>query len=1625
MSKTVDERVVEMRFDNKQFEKNVQTSMSTIDKLKKSLNLTGAAKGLENVNSAIKKCNMTPLTNSVEAVRVKFSSLEVVAVTALQNITNSAITAGKRIVSALTIDPIKTGFQEYETQINAVQTILANTSSKGTTLDQVNAALDELNHYADMTIYNFTEMTRNIGTFTAAGVDLDTSVSAIKGIANLAAVSGSTSQQASTAMYQLSQALAAGTVKLQDWNSVVNAGMGGQVFQDALKETARVHGIAIDQMIKDEGSFRETLQKGWLTSDILTETLAKFTGDLNEDQLRTMGYTEEQIASIIKMGQIANDAATKVKTFTQLFDTLKEAAQSGWTQSWEIIVGDFEEAKELLTEMSDVFSGLINKSAESRNNVLQGWKDLGGRTALIDSFRNVFEGIGKIIKPISEAFKDIFPPITAEQLYDLTVGFKNLTENLKISDETADKLGRTFKGAFSIVELFGKALGVVANAVSELVGSKGFSSVTDLLLDGAAAVGDFFTEFNEGVKTDGISEALSMLVSKISDLLESITSKTSSIGSTIAKAVNTILKPIKAVIDWITENISAGDIFAGLVGGGIFLLLEKLAGILGKVKKILSDISEFFSKKKEPSAFTASLTGILDSLHNALDSFTTGIKVSSLVSIAVAVGILSASLKIISEIKMVDVTKSLSAIGTMLTMLSVSFRSLTKSLTKFDSKGIIKAGASLILIAEAINVLADAMVKIADLSWEEVAKGLTGVGVGLIELSAGLKIIGKTKVSLSTSVAMLALAESCVILADATKQFGEMAWDEIGRGLTAMGGALGELTTSLAVLGKIGGGSSLFGSASIFVVVQSLSDLADALKQFGTMAWDEIGRGLTAMGGALGELGTVIGVLGKLTGISGILGSGAILIGIQGLSSLADALKQFGTMAWDEIGRGLTAMGGSLGELATVSGVLGKLTGFSGILGSGAILVAVQGLGDLADALKQFANMNWDEIGRGLVAMGGALGELAVVSGVLGSLAPLGGLVGSGSLVLAIQGLGDLADALQKFGEMDWDEIGRGLAAMGAALGELALGSVLNTLSGFGAEAISEVAAPLGTLADSVQKWSGITVPEGLGGKLSSLASGIRHFTFSGFGASALAEAAEPLGTLAGSIKKWATVTVPEGLEEGLKSLSNGVKSFTWAFVGGYSIDVVAEPLGALAKSVNKWKNVSVPETIKDDLTSLADGVKAFTWAFVSGWSIEGIIEPLNSLADVVSKWNGVTMPENIGENLKSLANGVKSFSDIGDISSTASDVDSIVGSVKKLSDVDTASSAAGLSVLADSLKNFSNIDVSSLETLPDMFVALAASMTASAAQFKTVGTAIMNALISGIQSKQASLLSAVMAMLTTALNNVNKKESAFRQAGEALVSALASGMRSKSSSVTTALGSSLGGAVSGIRAHWSSFYSAGSYLGQGVVSGINASAASVYRAGYNLGQQAVRGEMDGQQSRSPSRLGIKAGKYLGEGVVIGIGKMVSSVYDSGYDLGDTAVNSLSEAISRIAEFVDSDVDCQPTIRPVLDLSEIQNGTQQLDQMLGERSTMLAYRIGTVKSREQVMQEAADKMTRAVSSLSYGRADTEETPTGENYTITVPLYLEGREVARATAPFINDRQNQLRNRDLRNRGKVK
>lgn len=1092
MSTTVDERVVEMRFDNKQFEQNIQTSLSSIDKLKRSLNLEGAAKGLETVNDAAQKCNMSPLTNAVETVRVRFSALEVMAITALQNITNSALAAGKNLVSAFTVDPIKSGFEEYETQINAVQTILANTSSKGTTLDQVNNALDELNHYADMTIYNFTEMTRNIGTFTAAGVDLDTSVAAIKGIANLAAVSGSNSQQASTAMYQLSQALAAGTVKLQDWNSVVNAGMGGQVFQDALKETAKVHGIAIDEMIKDEGSFRETLSKGWLTSDILTETLAKFTGDLNEDQLRTMGYADDQIKSIMEMGKTANDAATKVKTFTQLFDTLKEAAQSGWTQSWEIIVGDFEEAKELLTEVSDTFSAVINASADARNKMLQDWKDLGGRTMMIEAVKNVFEGLVSVAKPVREAFNEIFPPMTGKQLAEITERIRDLTAKFKMGEESSKNLKNTFKGVFAVLDIVGQAFKAVAGGVGELIGL--FIPAGNGVLSLTGSFGEYLVKLDETVKkTDVFGKAVSTVVDIVNtaitfvktagekvkefgkaagekfdfpgfelfhSFLERVHDRMAQIGDGAGKMKSGVivafemmgealekckfLKVMEAL--WTAVKVIAGGI-ADAVGTMMGTLAEKLgnadfSGVLDilnsiAVGGIALSVSKFLKSVTEPleglNGVLEGVTGILDGVRGCFEAYQTNLKAGTLLKIGAAIALLAGSIVAISLIDSDKLSASLGAI-------TVLFANLLGAMAIFnkissDTGKVSKACTAMIAMSVAVSILAGALKKVSDLDWGELARGLVGIaGLTTIVVASSKAMASSQKQVMKGATSLIIFGAAIKILASACEDLSKLQWDELGRGLTGVGVLFAEIAVFLRVA-KFNG-KMISTATGIVILSAAMKVLASACKDFGQMEWSEIGKGLAGIGGLLAELAVFTNLAGNA---KHVMSTGVALIAIgAAMKIFASAVKDFGQLQWDEIGRGLTAMGGALAEVAIAVNLMPK-----NMIGIGTGLVIVGGaLEIIANCMSKFGGMQWEEIGRGLTVMGGALAELAIslnfMKGTLGGSAAL--LVASGALAV-------LAPVLSILGALSWEAIAKGLISIAGAFTIIGVaGAVLTPL---------------------------------------------------------------------------------------------------------------------------------------------------------------------------------------------------------------------------------------------------------------------------------------------------------------------------------------------------------------------------------------------------------------------------------------------------------------------------------------------------------------------------------------------------------------------------------------------------
>lgn len=1019
LSKTVDERVVEMRFDNKDFEKNVQTTMSTLDKFKQKLNFNGASKGLENIEKSASKVNMSGLGSAVETVQAKFSKLEVMSVTALANITNSAVNAGKRIVDALTLEPVMSGFQEYETQINAVQTILANTSSKGSTLEDVNKALDELNHYADMTIYNFTEMTKNIGTFTAAGVDLDTSVSAIKGIANLAAVSGSTSQQASTAMYQLSQALAAGTVKLQDWNSVVNAGMGGQVFQDALKETAKVHGVAIDKMIKDEGSFRETLKKGWLTSDILTETLSKFTGDLNEQQLKTMGYSEEQIKSIIKMGKTANDAATKVKTFSQLFDTLKEAAQSGWTQSWEIIVGDFEEAKSFLTGISDTLSNMINTSADARNKVLSDWKDLGGRTAIIDSLKNTFEGLESILKPIHEAFKDIFPPITAKQLYSFSVGLKKLTSHLKISDTTANNLKETFKGVFSLFDIGISAITSFGKGIISVLGS--FAGIEGGILGVTAELGKGVTGFRNYIKeiglfeniTGGLSNILISFINGIKTFSKAILDQFnvkdfSNIFESIANIVSGGIKNISDIMQNLIKTFSSSDLI-DVLNNGI------LATILLKIKKTIGDLSSSF---ESGSGVIKNITGILDDVRDCFKAYQEQLKAGTLIKIAVAIGILAGAIFTLSTIKADALTSSLVA-------LTVLFVELVQALNKIsDIQGnisnTIKACSLMIAMSISIGILANALKNIASIDWGGLSRGLVGIGALMTELSLFISKTDLTGKIRSSATGLVLIATAMLILSKAIEEFSCMNWEDIGKGVAAIGGLLTLMSVFTNTTKSVSNAISI--GVAINLLATSINNIVDAMKNISDMSLDDIQKGLIGIGGALGSIALGMNLMPK----NMLTVSAGLLIVCSALENLSSFVTSIGESSWNDLAKGLSTLGASLGILSVgLKAMQGSIGGSVALISASVALLAI------TNVIKELGSVNIASILKSLVTIASVFAIIGAASTILSPLIPI---------ILS------LAVAFTLFGAAILS-IGAGLTLMGVGLTTISAGITALALS--------------------------------------------------------------------------------------------------------------------------------------------------------------------------------------------------------------------------------------------------------------------------------------------------------------------------------------------------------------------------------------------------------------------------------------------------------------------------------------------------------------------------------------------------------------------------------------------------
>ena len=1084
MSKEIDEQIVSMKFDGTQFGSGVQSALGFLDKLKSSLKLDGTAKGLTDVATAAKNINLDGMSAGVDTAKSKFDALGVMATASLMRIANQAITTGSQVIKSLTLDPVMQGFREYETQMTAVQTILANTSVAGTSLDQVNSALDQLNEYSDKTIYNFSEMAKNVGTFTAAGVGLDASVASIKGIANLAALSGSNSQQAAGAMYQLSQAIASGRVSLMDWNSVVTAGMGGTIFQRALAQTAVAMGKLDESSVTLSGdmknvqiagqSFRDSIssaggQETWLTSDVLTSTLQQFTGDLSDAELAAQGFSAAQIEAIKAQAQQANDAAATVKTLTQLYGSLQEAAGSGWALTWRILVGDFEEAKVLFTDINNVLTGVLGASAKARNDLLQGWKDLGGRTALIEGLTNVFHGLMSVLTPISQAFRDVFPPATAERLMQLTTMFRDFTTHLKMGEQQSENFRRAMTGIFTVISGGLKIVGLLTKvlltgislvftvlspvlsilvAVLAVVGDilvaidDFLTKLTEAFLGGSDSVRQFMDEFALGPITeqlDKFSTSLDAWSNKVRDAFSGPNLRTNLatfgalVGGTMSDAAARVEKSDlwAALVDYASTIPGQIDSAMSYLSSPAFF--ASLGGFVGTFATIGKNAVQAFKDSGLDEALSEFVRSIPDRLRLARDSVQKVDFKGGFTKAATAVS--DGAATVVDKLR---TTFSPAKIAGVLT-------EFVNNITEFLSNPALLNGV--------INFFARIPEAISNLM---TTIGKTNLGMAFKQLFDSFAAIDLSGLGPLVKQLGESVAKMFGTIGDAVWNFLDTVFDGVGSRLES---AIDSVRDGIANMGdKISGAfqalksklASLFDGLGIKDLVAGIAlalggDLALSISNFfrsiklgdGGLIQKIFGVDFSKIG--KGVVDTLNSTSGALQAMQTNLKVDSLLKIAGAMAILAGAIFVLSTIEPDKLGKALGALSIMFAELFATFALFEKFGGGNGFsvvnMGIALVVLSVAVL-ILTAAMKNLEGLSWGELIKGLTGLTVIIGSLIATSKLL-SANSSGLIKGSIGLVIFTAAVNIMAEVLKKIGDMDTGALIQGAIGLGVVVGYL------------------------------------------------------------------------------------------------------------------------------------------------------------------------------------------------------------------------------------------------------------------------------------------------------------------------------------------------------------------------------------------------------------------------------------------------------------------------------------------------------------------------------------------------------------------------------------------------------------
>lgn len=1489
---------------------NLQAKVSrfTIDPLKNAFG--GANHSVDELQSSVNRFSMSTMTGGITDVSKKFIAMSTIAITALANIANRAVNAGLQVANSFTFAPIMAGFREYETQLNSVQTILANTKASGATLKDVNATLKQLNDYSDNTIYNFGEMARNIGTFTAAGVDLKTSTESIKGIANLAALSGSNSQQASSAMYQLSQAISAGRVGLQDWNSVVTAGMGGTVFQRALAQTAEKMGTLSEGSVKLTGkmknatingeSFRNSImakpgEESWLTSEVLTSTLKQFTGDMSDAELATMGFNKAQIKSIQEQAETAFHAAQDVKTLSQLMGTLQEAAGSGWAQTSQIIFGDFKEAKLLFTPINDALGDMIKKSAKARNDMLKGWKDRDGRKNLISGLANSFTALISLIKPIQKAFRDIFPPTTGKQLADLTNKFLAFSKKLIIGEKTAGNIRRTFRGVFAVFDIGVQFVKAIFNVLGDLFGlirggSGGFLEITGSIgdwlvsLDKAIEKGDVFNKFFEGLGTilSGPLAALGALggaivtffknlegnpLKAVSKYLGSFGDRLKPLGGLAAKvgaawngllkifgqigrilgpSIDTVKNAFSGIGRAIAESFKAGNFKS------VFDILNTglLAGIAVAINKFFKNgLSIDFGGT---SGLVESIKGTFDTLTGSLVTLQTQIKAKSLLMIAAALAILTAAVVVLAEIDSEKLSKALTAMAAGFTemLVAMGILSLISGSAGFAKIPII--AASMIALSVAVLILTAAVKNLSDLDWNELAKGLTGVAalLGMIVLTA--KGLSKSSGSiLRAGLAMIPLAIGLKILATVVKDFADMEWGDMARGLVGLAGALVVIAGAMNLMPK----GMIVQAAGLVVLGVALKLIASAVGNMGDMSWGEIAKGLTLLAGSL------LILAGGLYLMSGTLpGSAGLLIAAAALTVLVPVLQSMGDMSWADIGKGLATLAASLVVLA------GGLTLMSSTLpGSAALLIAAGALRIFVPILERLGAMKWSSILKGLAAMAGVFLVLGLSALILSPLVPV---------LMAIA----VAFAL----------LGATVGLVGVGL--IAIASAFSIFAAAGAAGIAVLSGMI-TLLPAL---------------MAGFALGIAAF----------------VTTIASQGKKIvnAVVSLIGSILTGFTTLAPQI---------GAALNVLIETLvNVLVTNVPKIAMAGLT-LIKGLLTAINQNMPAITTLgvsiltrFIAGLA-QGAPKLIAAGTSLITRYmNGVAQawPKIIAAG----ANLIVKF-----LNGVSNNIGRVI--------------AAGTNVIVKFLNGVARNIGRIVEAGANLVVKFLNGIARNAPRLATAATNVIVRFLGGIARNMPRLVTAGVTVVTKFMNGIGNAAPRLANSGVRMVIKLVNGI------------------AGAIRSHQGEMNAAGRNIGSAIVSGlasgISGAASGAIGAAISVARQAISSAKAALGVNSPSKEFAKLGRWssigLAEGFITGQGFVKRAANST----ATTAMKAVQESMSGMSDLV-GPMNVNPVITPILDLSNVTQNAAKIGGMLDQKalSADLSYRqaLGISNDRQPI-----------------------------------------------------------------------